>query len=171
MSQHVKSCLWLVSWYHVSSVVNKHKPQIVINFGPTLHLAMDSPDLLLCSLPCWNTFPIQGIQVVQDPRSIDDVVILSIVDQSSDIVLEQPNHVTCIGPRQISSKVVLNAVIDYDKSYILRHSELLLVLVQKSIKRKIFISILPEVKNIHSSEIFVLGIGVIIIHEKVDKEG
>ena len=80
MTQHVESSFGLVGRHHMASVVDKHKPKIVVDFGPSSVFSMDGPDLFFGSFPEGKVNPIESIDIVEYSWGIDNEVILSIID-------------------------------------------------------------------------------------------
>lgn len=64
VAEEVEGTVRLICWHHVSCFVYQDKPQIVVNLGPPCILAMNSPDLLLSSLPERSVDPVEIIEIV-----------------------------------------------------------------------------------------------------------
>ena len=80
MTQHVESSFGLIGWHHMACVVDQHKPKIVVDFCPSSVFSMDGPNLFSSSFPEGNANPIESIDIVKYSWSIDNEVILSVVD-------------------------------------------------------------------------------------------
>ena len=88
--------------------IYKDKPEISINFGPAFDISMDSPSLFFSSFPVANITPGQAIKILQDSSCINDIVILSIIDQNFDMV----KHNVDIGYITLSN-ISLETVINF----------------------------------------------------------
>ena len=88
----------------MSGMVYEYEPKVVINLCPSCILPMNCPYLLFRSLPERCAYPVEIIDVVQYSRSVDNKIILSIVDENSCASLENSNEITSIAATYIRSK-------------------------------------------------------------------
>ena len=59
MPEHVECSLRLISRYHMTRVIYKHEPKVLVDLSPTMDLSVDCPDYLLGSLPHGGSLPVQ----------------------------------------------------------------------------------------------------------------
>ena len=148
----------------MTCLIYKNKPKTVVNLRPPFDFSMNRPNLFPCAFPSRDSLPIQRIQVVKYTRIVNDKVILTIKNESFHIILEKPSNISSIWMGKISSKIVLDTIIDNDKAYIIRYSKILFICIHISLESKVFISVISKIEDIHSCKVFVLCISVIVIH-------
>jgi hypothetical protein len=78
---HIKGSLRVIRGHHLSCLVHQHEPEVAPSLRPPADLVVDAPDLLPRPLPPRDALPPQGVQVVEHPRCVHHVVLLSVVDQ------------------------------------------------------------------------------------------
>jgi len=85
MAQHVEGRLWLICWHQVPCSIQQHEPEVAIYFSPPFYLTSDSPLLLFGPLPGSNIFPVHGVQVLQHSCRVDNIVVLTVIDENPDV--------------------------------------------------------------------------------------
>jgi hypothetical protein len=64
----------------MASLVDKNKPKVVMNFGPTDRFLGDGKYLFFGTFPLGDMLPVDGRKVVENPRGVNNDVILAVVD-------------------------------------------------------------------------------------------
>ena len=134
----------------MSCLVDKHEPETSCCLGPPFDLSLNGPFLFSCPLPDINPLPLQTIQVLHDPSSIDHVIILPVIDENADISQHYGN-VTRVALCYIVMKTIIDLLASRNIVYVVRNSQGIFIIFQKIDKTLIDVLILPEIKVVHSS--------------------
>jgi hypothetical protein len=122
---------------------------------------MDSPDLLSGSLPVRNVDPVEIVDIVQHSRSVYYKIILTVVYEDPLSQFEQGYHITSIAFGNISRKLVVDAVIAWNKVNIFTDTKTGTTGVKERDKGFIRFTILSEVEGTHASPVVVASLVVI----------
>ena len=165
VAQQAECRLRLVSRHHVPRVMHQSKPQIASHLGPTHHLAVDRPDLLLAALPLRNTLPVERVQVVEHTRSIHHEIVLSVVNQHSRPA-QSADDIASVRTHDVGLEGIVDVVISRNIVNVLRNTQFSATVVEQSCKSRISLTILPEIVCTHSSPELVPG--VVIVGDEVE---
>ena len=151
MAHHVECGVWLISRDHVSSSVDQHKPEVSWSFRPSTNFPINCPDLLRCPLPLRNSFPIQAVEILKNAWSVNNKIILPVIDKNFD-VSECQNDIRSITSGDINSKGGVNIIVSWN--VLDTCSELGLVGFKEFRERLIFSVVVSEIEGTNSSEVF-----------------
>lgn len=167
VAKHVEGGFRLVSGDHVPSVVHKDEPQIVVHLRPSRNCPVDRPDLLWRPLPVADSDPIETIDVVEHTGSVDNEVVLSVVDQDSGSCLEEGNDISCVASGDICSEGIVDVIVSGDIIDFIGDSEASAAVVEESSKGTVTLAILSKVICAHSPPVLVPCI--FVVGQKVEE--
>lgn len=165
MTQHNEGRSWLIGRDHVASSIHKHEPEVACNLRPAHNFLADGPDLFGSSLPHVDVFPLEAVDVLQYTWSVDDHIILAIVDQS----LNPPNNFNNIvgdTPSDILAKSSVDLIVPSHINDLWSNSEDCFVLFQHISEGVITVVVIPEVEYANASHVGLWG--CVIVGDKVE---
>lgn len=116
------------------------------------------------ALPLGNSLPVEGVQVVEDSRSIDDEIILAVIDKDFSFT-EDVDDVAGVAPGNIVGKRIIDVFVSGHKVYSFRDSQFAAAVVEEGCEGLIRIGVLSEVVSAHSSP--VLRSCIVVVSQKV----
>lgn len=166
VSEHSKSSHGLISGNHMASSIDMHVPEPVIDLGPPMDPIMNSPDLFRSPLPMMNALPIESIDILEDPRIINNNIILSIVNKNFDSS-QTLDNIVCITDCDIVSECCVHFVVAGNELHC--RSEYGFVVVHEFGEGFVQAVVVTEIEDAYVTEIH-LG-GCVVVCDEVEVFG
>ena len=150
----------------MTCIPHHHEVQVSILLEPSqIETTVLTPYLFGRGLPFLEVLPIHRVEVAQYPRSVDDEVILSVIDQDLKLIIgiEYPCQSLFGAAGEIGSKAVVDGRVGLLVADPVGHSEGLLIVLQIDFIVVVYVAptVLPIVVHVHAQIIFVCNIFVV----------